>query len=322
MNEEIVSVQQVDAIELQEATQRAEYDIQITTAKKFPRQIKRALDNSVAIATMDKETAKSCGYALPRGGKPISGPSVHLARIIAAEWGNIRVEAKVINITATQVVSQAICFDLEKNYAVKVEVRKNIVGKKGRFNDDMITVTGNAANAISYRNAIFAVIPKSVVDKVYKATRELITGDLSDETKLLSTRKQVLDGFRDTYGVSEKEVLTSLGLNTITQIKQDQIVILIDLAQAIKDGDTTVKEAFGRLDEEEKKAAEKTKDMADKIDKAMGRKSKKKTENPPQDQCPLPSEEEQKAMLQRELNEEAIRDAKQQEIFDKGKENK
>ena len=266
---EELQIRQVDAIELQEATARAEYDVQIATAKKFPRNVKRAADNAVAIVTMDKETASSCGYAVPRAGKNISGPSVHLARILAAEWGNLRVEAKVINITETQIISQAICFDLEKNYAVKVEVRKSIVGKKGRFTEDMITVTGNAANAISYRNAVFAVIPKSIIDKVYNSSRELLTGDLSDEAKLINKRKKVLDGFKDTYGVTEKEVLDMLGLNTVNQIKKDEIIILIDTAQAIKDGDTTVKEAFNRKDDSEKKAENHAHEMAEKIKKAM-----------------------------------------------------
>lgn len=255
--EEITKVEQVDAIQLMEATQRAEIDMQISTAKAYPRNLLRTVDNACAIVTMDKETAQSCGYALPRGGKSISGPSVHLARIIAAEYGNLRLEAKVINITEKQIVSQAVCFDLEKNYAVKIEVRKSIIGKRGRFNDDMITVTGNAANAIAYRNAVFAVIPKSVVDKVYNASRDKITGDLSDEIKLIAKRKQVMDGFKDSLGVSEKEVVKVLGLNTIHQIKKDEIIQLIDLAQAIKDGDTTVEEAFGRTDDDKVKEKKK-----------------------------------------------------------------
>jgi len=259
MKEEIVKIENVDAVQMIEASQRAEIDTQISTAKTYPRDLRRTIDNAVAIATMDMDTAQSCGYAVPRAGKNISGPSVHLARIIAAEYGNLRVEAKVVSITSTQVISQAVCFDLEKNYAVKIEVRRNIIGKFGRFNDDLITVTGNAANAIAYRNAVFAVIPKSMVDKVYKAARNLITGDLSDEVKLIKKRKTVIAGFHDTYGVTEKELIEVLGLNTVNQIKSDEIVTLIALAQSLKDGDTTVTEAFNR--KEKKTVAEKKKKL-------------------------------------------------------------
>lgn len=37
----------------------------------------------------------------------------------------------------------------------------------------MITVTGNAANSIAYRNAVFAVIPKAITDRIYYAAQSL-----------------------------------------------------------------------------------------------------------------------------------------------------
>lgn len=239
-------IEVVTGIDVYQSEEKAAIDIQIATAKAYPREIKRCVDEAIAVVTMDKATAETCNYSLPRGGKSIAGPSVHLARVLAQVWGNLRIESKVINITHNQIISQAVCFDLEKNYAVKVEVRKRITNKHGqKFNDDMITVTGNASNAIAYRNAVFAVIPKAVTEKVYHASKNMITGDLSSEEKLIGKRNQVLKGFNDTYGVSEKQILTVLGLETIRQIKQDEIFFLIGLAQAIKDGDTTIADTFG-----------------------------------------------------------------------------
>lgn len=257
------------SFEILEATHRAEIDSQIATAKAYPRELTKVINDSVVIATMDKETAQTCGYALPRADKNISGPSVHLARILAAQYGNLRVESKIINRTATQITSQAVCFDLEKNYAVKVEVSKSIVGKYGKYKEDMIVVTGNAANAISFRNAVFAVIPRQVTDKVYRSTRQLITGDLSDETKLLKKRTEVIKGFKDNLGVMEDEILLALNLNTANQIKADQIVQLYGIAQAIKDGDTDVDTAFGR----KRKQVKNTKDTVE--DKKQAIKDKK-----------------------------------------------
>ena len=157
---------------------------------------------------MDRETAQTCGYALPRGGKPITGPSVHLAKIIAQQYGNLRAEARVVNVTGTQVISRGTAWDLENNFAVAFEVRRSILTSKGaRFSEDMITVTGNAANAIAYRNAIFTVVPKAITDKVYKAAQECITGDLSDETKLIKRRDGAIKYFNDQYGITEEEVV-------------------------------------------------------------------------------------------------------------------
>lgn len=223
--------------------ERANIDIQVSTAKQYPRSISRCANNAVAFATMDKETAQSCGYALPRGGKPITGPSVHLAKIIAQQYGNLRAEAKVVEITDRQVVSRGTAWDLENNYAVAFEVRRSIVGRNGnRFTDDMITVTGNAANSIAYRNAIFGVVPKSISDKAYKAAQHLITGDLSDEEKLIKRRDGAIRHFVDTYAITEEEVIKLCGKHTVNQIQAGEIALLLGFAQSLKDGDTTVEE--------------------------------------------------------------------------------
>lgn len=233
---EVQSVTQLDAVE------KANVDVQVSTAKMYPRNISRIKTNSIALVTMDKETAQSCSYALPRGGKPITGPSVHLARILAQQYGNMRAEARVVEITDKHIVSRATAWDLESNYAVAFEVRRSIVGRSGRYNDDMITVTGNAANAIAYRNAVLAIIPKGIMESAYKAAQDLITGDLSDETKLVARRKKALDFFNDEYGITEAEVLKMLGKQTIQQIKAEQIALMLSTQQALKDGDTTVDE--------------------------------------------------------------------------------
>lgn len=254
------------SIDIYQSEEKAAIDTQIATAKAYPRDIIRATNDAIAIVTMSKETAESCNYSLPRGGKPITGPSVHMARIIAQEWGNLRVESKVINITANQIVSQAVCFDLQSNYAVKVEVRKNILqneyydgqktGRKVKMNEDMITVTGNAANAIAFRNAVFSVIPKAVVDKVHLAAKNLITGNLSSNEELLNKRKKMLEWFDENHGVKESQILEALGLNSLNQVKQDEIITLIGIAQALTDGDATVAETFGKKKKKSKTVEE------------------------------------------------------------------
>lgn len=226
---------QVDAIE------RANIDSQISTAKQYPRDIRRSIDNSIVIATMNEETAQSCGYALPRGEKIITGPSVHLAKIMVSNWGNIRTEAKVVQITDKHVISRGTCWDLETNVASAFEVRRNIIDSKGRrFSDDMITVTGNAANSIAYRNSVFAVIPQAITNRVYEAAQRLITGDLSDADKILRKRTLIINSFKNDYAITEEEVLKLCGRQTVNQININEISTLIGILQSLKDGDTSV----------------------------------------------------------------------------------
>jgi hypothetical protein len=231
-------------IGIYEQQDRAVIDIQIATAKNFPRNIRKSTDNAIAIVTMDKETAATCTYSVPRGGKAITGPSVHLAKILAQVWGNLRIDAKVVEIGDRQITSEAVCFDLENNLAIKTQVKRSIIGKTGRFNDDMITVTGNAANSIALRNAILSVIPRPVVDKVYKAAKETITGDISDNAKLIAKRTQVLNLLKETYNVTEAEILAAIGKAAIEHITGEDIMVLVGIGTAIKDGDTTIEMAF------------------------------------------------------------------------------
>lgn len=273
-NYEVAQIQSGDAqsiIQL-DAIEKANVDTQVSTAKQYPRDITRALNNSIVMATIDQQTAQTMGYALPRGGKPITGPSVHLAKLIVSNWGNIRAEAKVVQITDSQVVSRGTCWDLENNVATAFEVRRSIKGKNGqRFTDDMITVVGNAANAIAYRNAVFSVIPKAITDKVYQAAQHCITGDLSDDAKLLQRRTQCLKFFNDEYGITEAEVVKLCGKQTVNQIRGEEMALLIGIYQSLKDGDTTVDEIMKPIRKEENKST-----IANAAIEAAGKKTNKK----------------------------------------------
>lgn len=253
---EVTQVQHDQNIIQLDTIERANVDSQIATAKQYPRDLRRAINNSIAMATLDVPTAQSCGYALPRGGKPITGPSVHLAKLIVSNYGNIRAEAKVVQITDKQVISRGTCWDLENNVATAFEVRRSIVGRTGqRFSDDMITVTGNAANSIAYRNAVFSVIPRAITDKVYQAAQHCITGDLSDEDKIIARRKKCIDYFKDEFGITEQEVVMLCGKKTVNQIKANEIALLLGITQSLTDGDTTVDELMKPYRKEETKNA-------------------------------------------------------------------
>ena len=263
-----VGAQKLQAVQV-DAIERANIDSQVSTAKQYPRDIRRSIDNSIVIATMNQETAQSCGYALPRGGKLITGPSVHLAKIIVSNWGNIRTEAKVVQITDKQIISRGTCWDLETNVASAFEVRRSIVDSKGkRFSDDMITVTGNAANSIAYRNSVFAVIPQAITNRVYEAAQKLITGDLSDADKLLKKRTSIVNSFKNDYAISEEEVVKLCGKQTVNQINTSAISTLIGILQSLKDGDTSVDNLM-------KPSREIKEDISDKKEKMKDKKTNK-----------------------------------------------
>jgi hypothetical protein len=255
MEEQHVEVMQVSNAESLAALTRSEIDVQIATAKQYPRNLARVLGNIETLATMDEEVAGSCFYTLRRQGKVIEGPSVRMAEIIASSWGNLRVQARIVGNDGKMITAQGVCHDLESNYAVSAEVKRRITDKSGRtFSEDMQVVTGNAACAIAMRNALFKVVPAALVKKVIDKAKKV---SLGESMTLETSRAKMLQYFK-TIGVEEKQILDYLSIEKVDEIDIDMVVELRGLANAIKEGTTTAKEAFEpKIDEKKaKKVAE------------------------------------------------------------------
>ena len=228
------------------ASERAAIDSQIATAKAYPRDLMRIKDNCIAIVSMDQETAISCRYAKPQGGTNITGESVHLARILAQQYGNIRVQQRIREVSATEIVAEAIAFDLETNYAVSVEARRSIVTKQGkRYQDHMINTTSMAALAIAERNAILKVIPKGLIKATYNAAFKTANGDLSSEQQVLAAKEKAFQYLHKKYAAKEEDILYALGLRSATQIDAEQVANLRTLTQSLIDKELTANELFG-----------------------------------------------------------------------------
>lgn len=244
-NQSGVQVIESTGIEVFEAQERAAIDTQVATAKRYPRDLMRVRSNSIAIACMDKETAESCRYAKPVGGKNVVGASVHLARIVCQQYGNIRVQQRIKAIDAKSIVAEAVAFDMETNYAVCVEARRSIIDKKGqRYSDSVIETNAMAILAIAERNAILKVIPKAIIDSVYKEAFSCANGDLSDAAKLEVAKKKAFDVFKKDYGATEEQVVACLGLKSKEAIKAEHIADLRGYLQALKDKELTTDELF------------------------------------------------------------------------------
>lgn len=263
MGNEITILETQASIQAFQAQERAAIDTQVATAKQYPRDLKRVRDNSILIACMDTETAQSCRYAKPVGGKNIVGASVHLARIVCQQYGNIRVQQRIKNIDSTTIIAEAVAFDMETNYAVSVEARRSIVGKNGqRFADSVIETNAMAILAIAERNAILKIVPKSIIDSVYNEAFKCANGDLSDKAKLMIARDKALDFFATEYGATEKQVVTLLGLKTKDAIKAEHIADLRAYIQSLKDKEVTPEDLF-KPEVDEKKAKETASKFAD-----------------------------------------------------------
>jgi len=228
---------------------RGEIDMQIETAHRYPRDILKFKTQAIEMATMDAETAEGCFYALRRKGgdgstKIIEGPSVRLAEIVVSCWGNVRAGSRIIEEGEKFVTAQAICHDLETNVAIGVDVRRRITNKYGkRYGDDMIGTTCNAAISIALRNAVFKVVPMVYTRSIFEKARKTAIGDATT----LEERRNVMLAHFGKMGLEPERVFAAIDKANIEQIGLDELGILKGLATAIKDGDTTVDDAFPPL---------------------------------------------------------------------------
>ena len=249
---------------------RAEIDQQVATAKQYPRHLPTVLNKIQTYATMDVDTASECFYVLHRNGaggntQTIEGLSVRMAEIIAGAWGNLRVATRIIGNDGKTITAQAVCHDLETNVAISTEVKRSILTSKGyTYSQDMQVVTGNAAAAIAFRNAVLKVIPKAVTKRVIEEVKKVAMGQALD----LEQQRQVLIQYFAKFNVSEQMIYDLLQITKRDELDKERVFLLKGIYNAIKEGDTTVQEAFlkpveeRRLAEEAKKKAAETKSKA------------------------------------------------------------
>lgn len=224
---------------------RAEVDLQVATAQKFPRSASRVIAEAETMATENRETAASMFYAIPRKSrgqtKMIEGPSVRLAEIMASCWGNLRAEARCVGEDDRFVYSEAAAWDIEKNVAIRVQVRRRIANREGKkYSDDMIAVTANAANAIALRNAIFKVVPAVYVRRLFRKCKEVAVGT---QKTLDARRTQMFDHFAK-LGVPEERILTTLDVEGPEDIGLQHIGYLLGIATAIREDELSIDTAF------------------------------------------------------------------------------
>lgn len=222
----------------------AEVDQQITTAHAYPRSVDHAVKNILTLATLDEETAAECVYALPRGGKPIKGPSIRLAEIIQSQWGNNRTGTRVVHVDRIEkyVEAEGVFHDLETNSATTARVRRRLTAdrKTGQITDDMVILTGNAAASIAKRNAILAGVPKAVWRKAYAAVERVIAGDVKT---LVERRAEAMKAFA-AFGVTPERIFSVLEVHGLDDITLDHMTTLIGMHSALKSGESTVEEMF------------------------------------------------------------------------------
>jgi hypothetical protein len=219
----------------------AEIDMQIATARRYPRNLTDFRRTLTELVTIDEDVARSCIYVVPRDGKNIEGPSARFAELLVSCWGNNRTGGRTVGADDDFVTGQGFFFDLEKNTAITYEVKTSITKRDGtRFSHDMIGVAGSSAASKAHRNAALKGIPKALWFYAFEKAKSVVAG--TQET--LSARRVKMMKDLMLTGPSKEQIFGLIGVKGIDDITLEHMVVLGGVYTALKEGGTTVEEAF------------------------------------------------------------------------------
>lgn len=232
---------------------RAEIDIQIATAKRYPRDIQRFLDQTESLACRSVRMARACLYSLPGvktyddpDPEPIIGPSIRLAEIALHCYGNARACVRIASEEEKFVLAQFSGMDLERNVGVQIEVRRRIVDKRGRrYPTDGVNKTANAAASIAYRNGVWKLIPAALIEPIFDRVRDVAGGG---DRPIEEKRAEWLEYFAK-RGVRPEDLFRVLGVSGIEGIDMGHLEQMVGWQTALREKMTTLAELFARPDE-------------------------------------------------------------------------
>jgi len=214
----------------------------LTIAQARPRDENRAISKIV----------KSCGrrllaekaeYAYKRGTTIITGPSIHIAKVIAAAWGNLRFGFREIGDGPGYVEVEAYAWDLETNTEASRVFR---VRNRRYTGDQKLTkqrdIDENLASVAQrrVRACIQQVIPEDVFDAAVEACREALKK--ADSRPLDEKIKSMIAAFAK-IGVSQAMLEGFLG-HAVTGAVEAQVLDLRRVYRSIKDGIGSIDEFF------------------------------------------------------------------------------
>lgn len=236
------------------AIERAQIDTQVATAHQYPRSLEQFKKRALSMATLDEDTADSCIYCRPVGkeqddkGKWVEkyaeGPSIRLAEIVAASYGNIRVAARVVEQTERFVRCEGVAHDLESNYAGKSECIESTVMKNGNpYSERQRALTAKVCLSKAFRDACFKVVPRALCKPVFEAAKKVAAG----QGKTLEERRKRVQAWIGRLKIADARVFAAMGVNGWSEITDDHLIKLTGLKTAIADGDETLDSAFPQI---------------------------------------------------------------------------
>jgi hypothetical protein len=223
------------------AMRRADLEAAHQVAADNPRVLSDFLLRLTEVCTLNATTAGACFYALPRGGKQITGPSVRFAELVAYAWRSIRVSSVIISVDDDAAVIQGVAHDLETNRIYEVATRRVVQKRRGSktADEDMKQLAVASGTSIAIRNAILRLVPRALLEDALAKAKRASTGKGTIEEK----RHNALDVFAE-LGADATRVLAAIGRHGVADITIDDLIYLAGLATSVREKAITLDDAM------------------------------------------------------------------------------
>lgn len=252
VNSEATAVEQARAV--------AEVAAAVRVARDFPRDEDQARAR-MRRACSTRALADRAFYSLPRAGGRVEGMTVHLAREIAACWGNIDYGIRELRRDDDAGVSemQAWAWDQETNVRSSrsfVVPHARMVGseKKGNKRRERLTDLGDIANnnnsvaARAVRETIFTVLPVWYVTEAEDIANAVLRGEHpGHQQKPADAAEQIVAGFAG-FGVTVQQLEAYVALPRDEWTPQTVAALRV-LGGEIKRGEKRVEDEFPAVDQ-------------------------------------------------------------------------
>lgn len=224
----------------------AEVHAAIVVAQQCPRDVQQAI-RDMRDSCRQRALAERAFFRYSRGGGPVTGPSIHLARELGRCWGNIQwgINEMRRDDEFGQSEMQAWAWDVQTNSrssnAFIVPHRRDTSNGPKALTDQRDIYENNANNAARrLREAIFAVLPTWFVEEAKDICNQTLT---DGGGKPLAKRvEEALNGFA-AMSIAEAQLEDKLGV-TVSKWTERDVAQLGVIYKSITRGETRKEEEF------------------------------------------------------------------------------
>lgn len=231
----------------EQARTRGTIEASLTVAAARPRDEARAI-SQIANSCQRLRLAESAVYSYSKGGSEITGPSITLVTQVALAWGNVDWGYRELSRGRGESTVEAYAWDQQTNARYSrqfiVPHRIRVGGRQRQLREDELAdwIANQAQRRV--RTCLENVIPRDVIEEAVDECERTLKSNVDlDKSKITA-----MIGKFEEIGVS-REQLTAKIQRSLDAIQPAQYLAMRRIYTSIKDGLTTVEQAFPKLEE-------------------------------------------------------------------------